>query len=57
MDPEWKLLLTTGFGNVFPLGRWDVGSTVIVARAVNTGDWRDVTEYANEIPWLVEHAN
>lgn len=48
---EWRLLLNTGFGNVFPFGRWTLESTVLIADAVNTGNWDNVEEYARLIPW------
>lgn len=54
---EWRLLLNTGFGNVFPLGRWVLESTVLIADAVNDGDWKYVIEYAHDVPWDPEHAN
>lgn len=57
MQNEWKLLLRTGFGNVFALGRWDHASTVILAKAINSNDWLEVIEYANDVPWEPQHAN
>lgn len=48
---RWPLILRTGFGNVFPLGRWDHSSTVLIANAVNSGDWGDVEEYARYVEW------
>lgn len=54
MFPEWKLILRSGFGNVFPLGRWGYESTVLIAAAVNSNsrkDWALVEEYANDVPW------
>jgi hypothetical protein len=53
---EWKLLLNTGFGNVFPLGRWDLASTAMLARAINSNDWTEVIAYAN-VGWVPELAN
>jgi hypothetical protein len=47
----WTLLLRTGFGNVFPHGRWDHGSTVLIADAVNSGLWEPVEEYARDVDW------
>ena len=49
--PEWKMLLRTGFGNVFPKGRWDHASTVLIAQAYNSGVWTDVVEYAEYVEW------
>jgi len=50
-EMTWPLLLRTGFGNVFPHGRWDHDSTEIIAHAINTGDWSDVELWANELDW------
>lgn len=50
-EVSWPLILRTGFGNVFANGRWDHDSTYLIARAVNTGDWEDVREWAREAPW------
>lgn len=47
--PEWPLVLKTGFGNVFQSGRWDYQSTVLIAEAVNTGEWEYVIEFANDV--------
>lgn len=49
--PDWKLLLRTGFGNVYTNGRWDHASTVIIAAAVNSSDWARVIKWANATPW------
>jgi hypothetical protein len=57
---DWKLLLRTGFGNVFTLGRWRYEGTVLIAKAVNSAaknDWRLVEEYAHDTPWLTEWSN
>lgn len=53
----WKLLLRTGFGNVFTNGRWDHASTVLIADAYNTGEWEAVEVFAATEPWDVETAN
>ncbi len=47
----WPLLLRTGFGNVFTNGRWDHDSTVLIADAINTGEWGPVEEFALDVPW------
>ncbi len=54
---SWPLILRTGFGNVFPLGRWDHNSTVLIADAYNTGDWTPVEEFAREEPWDEDFEN
>lgn len=54
---EWHLILRTGFGNVFPLGRWTHEATVLIADAINQGDWRYVIEFANDVPWDPEWSN
>lgn len=43
---SWPLILRTGFGNVFPNGRWDLAATVLIAHAVNTDDWEAVERFA-----------
>lgn len=48
---DWHLILRTGFGNVFPNGRWKYAGTVLIAAAYNTGDWSSVIEYAERIDW------
>lgn len=54
---HWPLILKTGFGNVFACGRWDHSSTVLIADAVNSGDWDEVEEYANTLDWDEQQAN
>ncbi len=54
---DWPLLLNTGFGNVFTLGRWDYEGTVLIAAAVNGGDWARVIEYAHDTPWDADFSN
>jgi hypothetical protein len=50
-EVSWPLLLRTGFGNVFPYGRWDQDSTVLIAEAINDDVWDLVVEYARFAPW------
>lgn len=46
---KWNLVLKTGFGNVFMLGRWDHNSTVLIADAINKGNWSKVEEWARDL--------
>ena len=48
---SWPLLLRTGFGNVFPHGRWDYEATGLIADAINGGDWTLVEEWARDVEW------
>lgn len=59
-DDSWPLLLRTGFGNIFMLGRWDSFAIGLVADAINSdqaGDWADVEEWARAMPWSETFAN
>lgn len=51
------MLLRTGYGNVFALGRWDHDSTFLIADAVNSGRWVMVETYARDTAWDPDSAS
>ena len=44
---DWKLVLRTGFGNIFDVGHgWDYEAGCMVAEAITNDDWREVEAFA-----------
>lgn len=61
---DWRLLLRTGFGNIFDVGYgWDYEGQVLLARAVNCPPgpekeraWADVKEFCRKRPRSITKA-